>query len=311
VNRIPATPIRKSQHLRGFTLIEMLIVAILITLFSSLAIFSVQQLYDDARRKTVHDDVKQIGTALHFAYEHIGFIPRIHLLGRPLNEVTFQLGGQTIINPAFDTYGYLPFDPPQVTTVQRKWAGSYIGVIKNRETMSRGDRGLVWMRLPDRDSIALGTVGDLDLSRVKWPADAWGNPFVVYQVTSDNLFITTDNPRGLRLIQRPGELANKITAVVSYGPNGVPGGNENTLTQSPQFIQNVLQPASLFVVGDVTGGDAEFTLKSFDTAIAPVELDLVQFADVLAQSLLAEEQVPGDGQVGMLNPLSDDIYWTF
>ena len=82
----PKSPRRRR---RGFTLIEILIVGALISLLSGIAIFAVKQMYDSNRRKAMFDETRSIGTALHFAYEDLGFFPRLSVVGKTKSLLTF------------------------------------------------------------------------------------------------------------------------------------------------------------------------------------------------------------------------------
>lgn len=299
----------RNRRRRGFTLIEILVVGVLIALFSGMAIFSVQRFYDDARRKIVFDETKQIGTALEFAFEGIGFFPRLHMLGQPLSAVVWKnAGGLSVLAPAFDTYGYLIQDSFEVQQVEKNWDGVYMSAATNRLKLSQGQKGLVTMRIPDPESIALDVRNGVEYSLVYWPTDVWGNPYVVYHVVTDAAMITADNPQGLRLIERPSEMADKFNAVVSYGPNGVPGGNDETRATGQAFLENVLRPGSLYIAGDAIGGEAEYTLKTFESNASAAQFP-DDFNEIMARTLSVDSDVPGE--VGMFDANSDDIYWKF
>ena len=109
-------PISLLRKRRGFTLIEMLIVAALITIFSTIAMFSMQELMKSARRKAAIADLRSIGHSLANAHMDIGFMPKIGYLGYAL-QGSDPIGGVargTINNPqlppGFDTFGYIATD---------------------------------------------------------------------------------------------------------------------------------------------------------------------------------------------------------
>jgi len=295
-----------SPHLRrlqrGFTLLEILIVGALIALFSGIAIFAVQEMYDRNRAKAMFGEAYEIGTALSFAHNDLGFFPKLHLLRLPATLVIFPTG----VYPSFDMYGqFPPNNVSLIANVRENWNGPYIGTSEARNRQAQGGRGLVTVRLSDFSrGVTLPGIGDASL--VQWPTDTWGRPWVVYQVTTDFNLVSAQNPAGIRWISSPTELANYFNAVVSYGPNGVPGGLP---PGGPYFTTEqdlaTLTRHRLFTDGDLYGTGAFYTMKSL---VATGEAALPAIED-LAYSLNTRSN--DEGEVGILDPGSDDIIFRF
>ena len=298
---------------RGFTLIEILVVAALIALFSGIAIFSVQQMYDANRAKAMIGEAFEIGTSLSFAYNDIGFFPKLHLLNKPLSLVTFESGTNTVAYPSFDTYGYLVPGDVRGGAIMTKWKGPYWGASEMRSRGAQGGSGLGYVRLVGTGTNVQIPTGE-NLSLVRWPFDTWGNPWVFYQVVADPGYASTGNPKGLRLIRTPGEGANYFNAVVSYGEDGMPGGGWRTSNPTAAVIAEG-EYARLFAVGDaVAGGPALFTIKSIDPTAGEYALGLdAAFSESLAFSIdgNANNPDPTSQVVGIRVPGSDDVIFSF
>jgi hypothetical protein len=304
----------------GFTLIEILVVGALIALFAEMAIISVQTFYDDASRKAMFAESREIATALSFAHDDLGYYPRIYTLGKPRDLVAITDINTSIryLRPGFDTYGYLPAFTPEVDAVYHAWAGPYAGV-----TANRSPKTLVKMRLTDdavnRLPATVGALNGENLQVVLWPTDKWRNPWMLYAVTTDPAVAAADptnNPLGLRLINSPREEAYFLNAVVSVGPNHVPGGRDQTEGRDLNYYNTVLGAAALYIQGDVVqGGDADFTLKSFTSSFGQTPAgdtrlyNTTTFNRLLAQSIQTGN--PDQIHVGIKDSGSDDIYISF
>ncbi|HRR32158.1 MAG TPA: prepilin-type N-terminal cleavage/methylation domain-containing protein, partial [Candidatus Sumerlaeia bacterium] len=69
-----------TSHKYGFTLVEIVIVAALVALFSGLATFGIQQMLRNNKLKAVIGEARQVGSSLIFAHQDIGFYPSIGFL---------------------------------------------------------------------------------------------------------------------------------------------------------------------------------------------------------------------------------------
>lgn len=291
---------------RGFTLIEILIVAALITVFAGLAIFGAKEMYDRNVRKGMYGEAMELATALSFAHDDLGFFPRVCMLSIPKTLLLTQTANNGVATwPGFDTYGSYSSLMP-AANIDKNWKGPYAGIGEGGRSHT-----FVWMRLSDAEfqGGAIKGPDGKDLSLVKWPADNWGNPYVFYQVVATGDSATASNPKGLRLILNPTEAGDYFNAVVSYGPNGVPGHiDKDKVALSTQDVTDILKQEGLYIRGDiVSGGTADFTLKSV-TGTGAAKLDETLNGQ-LALSL--EGQQFDSNQIGITDPGSDDVYRKF
>lgn len=210
----------KIRKEKGFTLVEIFIVGSLIALFAALAIINIQQQFQTNLRKITIGETKEIATALSFAYQDIGIFPKFCFLNRSLNML-YQISGSTDLPPDFDYMGY------SIATLQRSlkqtWRGGYFALSPTRNRIAQGRGGVVRVLLP--------TSGE----DIEWPADPWGNPYVLY-------LLYMDSEGRYNFILSPTQEPNLFTAVVSYGPNKVPGGSE---TITPEKVGQ-LKPYRLY-----------------------------------------------------------------
>ncbi len=220
----------------GFTLVEMLIVAALIALFSAIAIIGIQAQFEANQRKAIIGESRQVAQALDFAYNDIGFFPKIAHLQASLT--TLQLdseikygGNEDAIFSFLDSLGInvLP-GSPLARQSRENWRGPYFAASQSRTRVSQGKGGSVKMITTPSDNVGFD-----------WPVDVWNNPYMHYVLNVDRtdsanptLYFanqTQDDSGNIVSLNRPGVEGNFITAVVSYGPNQVPGGG--SLFQSP------------------------------------------------------------------------------
>ncbi len=216
---------RRRVSAKAFTLVEMLIVGALIALFSGLAIFGVQQQFRSNQRKAVIGESRQVASALDFAYNDLGFFPKIGLLQESL--VTLKLesqreyGNELLIFDNMQLYNIPTI--AQADAIQEDWNGPYFAASQSRSRISQGRGGSRRMLISGAD-----TVGFL------WPVDVWNNPYMLYNMNVDRsggnptLYFTTATPDDPNTVATDvGKTGNFVNAVVSYGQNQVPGGHEN------------------------------------------------------------------------------------
>jgi len=299
-----------------------MIVAALIALLSGIAIFSINEFYNGQLGKITIAETSQIGTALSFAQQDLQFYPRYQFLNAARTQVLFnESAGVGAPDPAYvvagiDYWGFSNGIQPQLLPrIQNKWAGPYLGASSTRNRSNRGKGGVCKMRLPDVYYTAGVPVGPApttpDYSLVDWPADPYGNPYMLYQFKSG---LDTNNKLTPFFLTGPTEEADILNAVVSYGRNGFPGGTSETLDL---FSNQYLRPGALFLPGDIVpGGPAQFTLRvcNPDSRI-PTNLQLINNTQV-HQDVINSIDVGGlynlrTGQVGVTNGGSDDVLFVF
>lgn len=289
---------------RAFTLLEILIVGALITLFSGIAIIAVQEMYNLNRGKAMYAEAQQIGTALSMAYNAIGFYPRLHTLNQQhSNVVVTGSSNQLLSLPHMDTYGYLNATM-KAGTIDTNWKGPYSA--KSTTRLSQGQRSFVKMRLTDPQTISYAALFQqqtaMNIQIVDWPSDTWSNPWMVYHVSK-----TMNNGTPVYRLCKPGEEPDFKNCVVSYGPNHVPGGNLETASNLPAYFDFLKTKAALYF--DDTTGQANYVLRSYSST--QFDLDALT-SDQLRDSFYYPGTVdPQIGAVGMFEEGTDDIIWEF
>lgn len=294
----------RTHTARGFTLLEILIVAMLITLFSGIAIISIQTLYDQNRYKAMFGEAAEIGTALSFAYNDTGIYPRLALINQPIDTMVIPASNNTLLaRPHMDTYGYLNATM-KANIINTSWKGPYGG--KSPSRLSQGQRSSVTMRLVDIQTIGYAaqfqTAADVNIQLVDWPADTWSNPWMVYQVSK-----TVTNGQPIYHLIQSGEEPNFLNAVVSYGANHIPGGNQATQINRPTYYDEMKNRAALYFESGSAGAD--FELRSYGSNTLPLStLTSQQIQDSFYYPGTADPRI---GAVGMLEEGTDDIVWKF
>ncbi|HUT23900.1 MAG TPA: hypothetical protein VM492_06135 [Sumerlaeia bacterium] len=229
---------------RGFTLIEMLIIAALITLFSFIAIFSAERMMRDAKRKSTIADGRSIADGLTNAHFDNAFFPKIGYLSFPKQELWVNSGAPDVLPPGFDVLGFDTLQP-RARAIYEKWGGPYLPNPKSRGAASQTGVGyVVTMRIPGLDT-------PLD-----WPADPYGNPYIVY-------LVGIDDEGYFDWIKSPSEEPDYRAIVVSYGSNGIPGGRPTSEEPVEPPIRQQAEQDYMLYRRDETG-QADFVALSPD-----------------------------------------------
>lgn len=323
-----------NAKIRAFTLVEIVIVAALIALLSGIGGIAVNAIYIRNVDQIVTADLYQIRTGLHQAETDLIFFPKFSYLTQSVDTILLTDDGDItngnetlgidIVVPALDYYGFLNENPRAFVRIRDNWEGPYMAQTGSRKNFNRGlDSGVVKVRLPELvDGTGTGfQINSRDISIVDWPSDPFGNPYVFYSLAGP----VEDFGGGTfgvlpSFTNSAGEDGKFFTAVVSYGRNQFPGGNENT----PQsFADSDLVPGALFVENDiVTGGEAAYTMRTaattaFDGSAIATNLILANgstvHGDVLrALSIKNTDSVSSpifsieDGLVGIIDEGTDD-----
>ncbi len=329
---------------KGFTLVELFIVGALIALFSTLAIFGIQQQFDSNIRKAAIGEARQIGSALDFASLDTSVFPRLcwltestqgmdfisALLGQPNSQVPFQ----------FLDYNGRPLGPGGAS-VRTNWDGPYFALSQSRTGISQGRTGIVRVFLPELSSFGGGTPNEDGL---RWPGDPWSNPYVVYMLDLD---VSSPSSARLRFVNdgivdensaTNGTIKGSyINAVVSYGKNLAPGGLEDNRPfgdpGSPGNVGDGVYRFRLFT-GNPSRGEFEMlTAQDFQTRATPLgsptnaalandraQIWSREFAGDNGQNLQTGGDIPlgpdpdtptNDVLLGIADPGSDDIVFEF
>ena len=322
---------------------EILIVAAIIAIFASLAIFNAQEMYQSNVRKGCITETNSIGTALSMARDDLGFYPKLNYLMQPASLITRQLDGE--VRADFDYIGfYNPSNPnpPALNarkTLERWQTMGYAAMSQARNRISQGRGGVVQVRLPSgagnqgKGGIGQDAVSD---SLVEWPADPWGYPYVLYLLKVHRP-AQAGTPEW-RFVDSLDEEPDFMVAVVSYGPDGIPGSTWLKPGPAPAYPWGDLRgrpvniatkeqrDARLYLDGDVLGGSARYTLLlpigyNYDSgpAAAKLRTEIVKLqGNTSSQNDFANfGGVPvgyGAGTLearGILDPGSDDLVFKF
>ncbi len=222
----------------------MLIVGALIALFSGLAIFGVQQQFRNNTRKAAIGESRQIATALDFANLDTSVFPKLCWLQDSTEGVLYQGG---LINSADPTLPFIFADigsrlspAPQRRAfggnIQLNWKGPYFALSQGRAGVAQGRGGFVYMLIPELQGGDATNPNNIDSSNgLRWPADPYNNPWVVYMMDVDRSTPTrpflkfvndAEDPTNINRVD-PTRKGNFVNAVVSYGNNHYPGGGED------------------------------------------------------------------------------------
>ena len=220
----PASPGRTWQPTarfrRGFSLIEVLIVAAILSIIAGIGMINIQQVMDSNKRKATVGEARMLATAVGYAYEDVGIFPKLNYL---LERVTpfYQGTGDGVINPAtglaypgFDYIGTIQQNPPRHRSLSNRiaqtWNGPYQALSPTSQSSATGPSGFVEMEMPGRG-------GEIR----RWPSDQYGRPYVMYL-----LELAPGEPDtfgNVRFLKDPTSQPDFAAAVVSYGPDGFPG----------------------------------------------------------------------------------------
>ncbi len=298
----------------GFTLVELLIVGTLISIFAGLAIFGVQQQFESNIRKATIGESRQIGTALDFANLDTSIFPQLCWLSEGQQGMQL-LSVQTGVNlfGEVDVYGRASTD----TRVQlnNQWDGPYFAISQTRAGIAQGRGGFIYMLFPQLPSAGNDNPNSPNTTNgYRWPADYYNNPYTVYMLDVD---LTTGNPV-LRFANQtapadPTKKGNFVNAVVSYGRNRIPGGQDGErVTWTGADTESAAGPGAYSLrlykgKIDFIGGKGRITHTALE-----INEYTVDRANVWSQ-----EYFPNVGNtaalpsVGIADPGSDDVIFEF
>lgn len=293
------------RRAKGFTLLEILIVGALIALFAGLAIFNIQQQFDNNVRKATIGEVKQIATALDFAYNDVGFFPKLCFLDNSIDTLrqdSFdQFGNETAIFRFLHALGV--DSSPRAGTVLSSWSGPYFSGGQFRGGAATGRGGTRGMVFNEPGSGA---------AEFRWPLDNYNNPYLVYMLDIDR-----SNPSApfLRFVtDSVGRTGNFTNAVISYGPNQVPGGGVQFVPEGDPLAAPEASPFGLRVYRGSPGprGPAyELLAPSQLTPVRASAWSVEYYRNVASEATLSQSQNVDGFAVGMTDAGSDDIVIVF
>ncbi len=196
----------------GFTLIEMLVVAALIAIFAGLAVFNVVEQLNREKEKAALAEARSIATAMSFAYDDMGFFPKICFLRFGVDEFLRVIGttapeAKNLSADAIDWFGVATPASNMGTKITNNWGEKYM-------SGSMPDK-YVEMRFPTS-----GGAESFD-----WPADPFRQPYMAYLIKAEP---PANSAPGTPAVidwanDSLGDKPNYFAGIVSYGRNKVPG----------------------------------------------------------------------------------------
>ncbi len=295
------------RRVRAFTLVEMFIVGALIALFAGIAIVNVQQQFVSNKRKAMIGEARQLGTALGFAKLDLDIYPRLCFLESSGKQLQFEATRRGLT--AGYLYTIMDYNDIMVNgptwldfsvRLLNNWKGPYFSASQNRPGSAQGRAGFVNMTVPKAGGVPF-----------RWPADGWGNPWVLYLV-SLQLNVSGGSPVPYfvgnppnQAVESPSVNADYLTAVVSYGPNHMPGGG----TQVDPALSLATMQLRLY---NAVGTNAE-DFRGIDYTMLTLSEHTTQRAAALSNQFgtgglaLNDDDVP----TGILDVGSDDIVYEF
>ena len=314
--RLPLRLTKRQQA--GFTLIEILIVAALIALLAGIAVINIQRAYVDNQRKATYGECYNISTALQFAFDDVQVYPKLCFLSEnvlfiaPPTPTNLTQPGPFVLS-GFEYIGHDVNVPSTIAArIVKNWAqglgsGGYFSAPSGRRGLFQGRRGgVINMEIPTQ--IYQNVVSPLDraLPIYSWPADPWGRPYVVYLINQRGVL-----PDGRPDVYFPTHYARRddevvyTRAVVSYGPNGFPGGGVDWTTDDVLFGQ------SLALYDRDT---RQYPAESDYRALMPDEYNQPVSGTTRYEAWNFEKLNPAifqQGRIGVVDPGSDDVVREF
>jgi len=302
---------RPARRHAAFTLIEILIVGALIALFAGLAIIGIQAQFENNIRKATIGETRQIAMALDFAFNDVGFFPKLCFLDDSIQNLERESQDQ-YGNPK-TVYSYLHAvginTLPRINTVESMWSGPYFSPAQYRTPASQGRGGARYVQFTEPGS------GN---AQFKWPLDPYNNPYAVYMLN-----INRSGGAYLEFVEpdKPTQTGNFVNAVVSYGKNNVPGGGPYyTPTDNPTNTSDS-GPYGLRLYSGVPGpgGDPYIWYSRAEMTPRRASAWALEFAQNAGAtgSLAQADNDPASPRVGITDvgdgttPGSDDVVFTF
>lgn len=312
-----------SRRRRGFTLVEIIIVGVLIAGFSSLAIFAIREQFEANKAKATIAEARQIATALEFANIDTGIFPKLSFLTESIEGLRFagqDFGSVPVLFSSLDIYGRqtlgagLPTEvvsgqiQRNVNRINNNWNGPYFALSPTRRAFAQGRGGYAYMLSPDLPNT--GPNSPSTSHGLRWPTDTNNNPYVVYMLDrvegQETLAFVTEQS-GIDVTRK----GNYVNAIVSYGRNGYPGGEPVPADDAPPNLEQLLNMRLYTEVLD--------TVKSIPTfrQVAPnqytrqrANMWTARFADLNG----SPRPIRAGGTfspAGIADPTSDDIVFEF
>lgn len=212
------TPVRRRS---GFTLIEMLVVAALIAIFAGLAVFNIVEQLNREKEKAALSEARSIATAMSFAYDDLGFFPKLCFLRFGVDELRKYIIDENLPADAIDWFDRGGANMGNM--ISSNWGEKYM-------SGSMPDK-FVTMQLNFRNGGS---------HEINWPSDPFNQPYMAYLLKME-----TPDRGGVPVVQWAddtlGDKPNYFAGIVSYGRNKVPGyaWNDPRVTEGAAMDQRL------------------------------------------------------------------------
>lgn len=276
----------------------MFIVGVLISIFAGLAVVNIQQQFNSNKRKAMIGEGRNLATAIAFARIDTGIYPKIPFLKLSHRQLEFESlvytsgSNSKYLFNFLDAYGL--GTGPLAPKLDASWPdGGFFAAATSRGGVAQGTGGSLQVRLREID-----VTGNY---RASWPADAYGNPWLLYLISIN---LTTAQPyfisQSLTGTPSPADKGDYFTAVVSYGPNRVPGGGPS---YNPGTAAGPLN--ARIYTGDFRDNDY--------STLLPAEYNIDPRPRAISKRFGTSDLAPNDAgdPTGILDPGSDDIVIEF
>ena len=216
----------KRPRRSGFSLIEVLIVAAILSILAGIGLISFQWIMENARKKATIAEARQIATAVAFAHQETSIFPKLNYLiegakpylpGSGDGISRWDAGANNyMIYDGVDYIGLIDSNDPNShydvynRRLLKSWDGSYWGLSPTSKSSVEGPSGYVEMEMPNRTGFR------------RWPSDQYKRPYVMYLIEQhdhDNDPATINT----RFLEDARAEPTFAAAVVSYGADGYPG----------------------------------------------------------------------------------------
>ncbi|MGF1573968.1 MAG: hypothetical protein ACFCU1_12965 [Sumerlaeia bacterium] len=246
ISRIFPAVFAGHHRYRGFTAVEVAMVATVIAIIALLALPLFRKRAEEAREAAVYDELSSLAKMQLLSEADIGFQVRLQDLLKPeidpsLANITIKTWDGEVIN---------------TQTLLNNWKGPYLG-ISTRNSVPVADLSTFWYNPSDgngfiyvinSDPLAARNAGPTEaednIFEDLYPIDPWGNPYVFFGEGNLN-------------ISQPGETNFNTSIIVSFGPDGVTG-NAGDINSNPNAYRR------FDAVGTGVIGDPQFDAQSVD-----------------------------------------------
>ncbi|MDX1973790.1 MAG: hypothetical protein SFY68_14760 [Candidatus Sumerlaeia bacterium] len=221
-----STPFARAHRLRGFTAVEIAMVATVIAIIALLALPIFRQRTEEARESAVFDELSSLAKVQLLAEADTGFQVRLQDLSKP------KLDGSSPV-----TIRTWDGEPINTNNLESNWQGPYIA-LNSRNSVPVDDLQDFWYSNFDGNGFIVvvsnnglaarppqGTESPDNTAEERYPIDPWGNPYVFF------------GEGNLPIRFAGGSVSNEsnfnTSILVSFGPDGNVGNLPDDIQANP------------------------------------------------------------------------------